>query len=208
MSTYTMLVDELLDANNFLESHPKLSQEEISILNSINSTLYALKVPKVVSRTILKQEDEIEDPESPMQSRPTSPEMESVARGRGLKGAGLQGYNLRDIEGTGMASDLVYKRLGSKFVQVERLNDGELKIVYPNRKLVGMRRNQEAYNKLPMDDKQLFHEILRITHIQYEFKNPLQDPREALKQEYIKLKGEIMLGNDNPEIVEELKTKF
>ncbi|ETN16322.1 hypothetical protein PPTG_06488 [Phytophthora nicotianae INRA-310] len=135
------------------------------------------------------------------------------------------GYNLRDIEGTGMASDLVYKRLGSKFVQVERLNDGELKIVYPNRKLVGKRRSvspvvakilktliydkevdQEAYNKLPMDDKQLFHEILRITHIQYEFKNPLQDPREALKQEYIKLKGEIMLGNDNPEIVEELKT--
>ncbi|ETL78265.1 hypothetical protein L917_20903, partial [Phytophthora nicotianae] len=135
------------------------------------------------------------------------------------------GYNLRDIEGTGMASDLVYKRLGSKFVQVERLNDGELKIVYPNRKLVGMRRSvspdvakilktliydkevdQEAYNKLPMDDKRLFHEILRITHIQYEFKNPLQDPREALKQEYIKLKGEIMLGNDNPEIVKELKT--
>ncbi|GLE11854.1 hypothetical protein PINS_up024601, partial [Pythium insidiosum] len=53
-------------------------------------------------------------------------------RGRGLKGAGRV-YNLREIEGTGIASDLKYKRLGSKFIRVSDLHDNKLKLVYPNR---------------------------------------------------------------------------
>ncbi|RAW23201.1 hypothetical protein PC110_g20365 [Phytophthora cactorum] len=52
----------------------------------------------------------------------------------------------------------------------------------------------------------MFKEILAITHLQYNFHDKLTDPLETLRAEYDKLKGEIELGNDNPSIINQLKS--
>ncbi|ETI39247.1 hypothetical protein L914_21526 [Phytophthora nicotianae] len=67
------------------------------------------------------------------------------------------------------------------------------------------RIDEQMYEALSMDDKRVFHELLRITHTQHSFRDPIKDPRDVLKQEYVKLKGEVMLGNNNPSIIRELK---
>ncbi|KAE8953412.1 hypothetical protein PR001_g32892, partial [Phytophthora rubi] len=54
---------------------------------------------------------------------------------------------------------------------------------------------QQKYDKLSVDDKKLFKEILEMTHLQYNFAEQLKDPLESLRMEYDKLKGELMLGN-------------
>ncbi|GLE06260.1 hypothetical protein PINS_up015507 [Pythium insidiosum] len=124
-------------------------------------------------------------------------------RGRGLKGAGRV-YNLREIEGTGIASDLKYKRLGSKFIRVSDLHDNKLKLVYPNRTQHDI--NQQTYNGLSISDKRLFHEILRLTHLQHQFSTPLADPMETLQAEFDKLRSQVIgLGNSNPNAIRELK---
>ncbi|ETM39643.1 hypothetical protein L914_14215, partial [Phytophthora nicotianae] len=65
--------------------------------------------------------------------------------------------------------------------------------------------SQDKYDKLSIDDKKLFKEVLSITHLQYNFSEQLEDPLESLRMEYDKLKGELMLGNDNPSILKQLK---
>lgn len=169
-------------------------------------------------------------------------EMKPAVIGRGLSGAGYinkelkdkegnpikyhshRGYNLAQLEGTGTFSSMAYKRVGTKFVHLPKLNENLLKVVYPNRSTVGAQRkistdlsqliktlvfdgtiDQQLYDSLPMDDKRVFHELLRITHTQHAMRDPVKDPRDVLKQEYIKLKGELMLGNDNPAMIRELK---
>jgi len=169
-------------------------------------------------------------------------EMKRPAVGRGLTGAGYinkelrdkdgnlikyhsnKGYNLAQLEGTGNASALAYKRIGTKFVHLPKLNDHLLKVVYPNRSAVGAQKrisaelaqliktlvfdgmiDNQLYESLPLADKRVFHELLRITHTQHALRDPVKDPRDVLKQEYIKLKGELMLGNDNPAMIRELK---
>ncbi|GMF49779.1 unnamed protein product [Phytophthora fragariaefolia] len=63
--------------------------------------------------------------------------------GRGLRGGGVaprrkaKTYNLADIEGSGSASDLKYKRIGTKFIRKADLNNNRLKLVFPNRTSVG-----------------------------------------------------------------------
>ena len=145
-------------------------------------------------------------------------------RGRGLRGRGP--INLRDIEGTGTASDQKYKRLGSKFIRLADLKGASprLKLVFPNRTGVGPIRsiskplaklidelvfskqiNEQLYNQLGVSDKQLFREVLKATHLQHQFSNSPGDPIENLKAEFDKLRGHLMLGNDNPEVIKELK---
>ncbi|GMF33833.1 unnamed protein product [Phytophthora lilii] len=171
-----------------------------------------------------------------------SPGSQPALSGRGLKGAGYinkelrdkegnpikyhsnRGYNLAQLEGTGTYSSMAYKRVGTKFVHLPKLNENLLKVVYPNRSTVGPQRkisddlaqliktlvfdgtiDQQLYDSMSMGDKRVFHELLRITHTQHAMRDPVKDPREVLKQEYMKLKGEVMLGNDNPELIRELK---
>lgn len=55
---------------------------------------------------------------------PQVPDAKKIHRGgklmgRGLFGAGMTSINLRDAEGTGTASDLKYKRIGSKFIRIK-----------------------------------------------------------------------------------------
>jgi len=152
--------------------------------------------------------------------------------GRGLRGAGYahiprkaKYYNLNDIQGTGLASAYIYRKLGSKYIRIPDLDRRELNIVYPSRKKLGPKRDisdamqrmlkslvydtkidQAMYDSLTHDDKRLFKEILSATHIQHAFRDELQDPLESLKAEYDKLKGEIELGNDNPSIMGQFKT--
>ncbi|EGZ11009.1 hypothetical protein PHYSODRAFT_264590 [Phytophthora sojae] len=167
-------------------------------------------------------------------------EMKPAVRGRGLKGAGYvkrmqdlrdkdghhsnRGYNLAQLEGSGTASALAYKLIGTKFVHLLKLNDGLLKVVYPNRSTVGPQRkisddlsqliktlvfdgniDQQLYDSMSVDDRRVFHELLRITHTQHALRDAIKDPRDVLRQEYIKLKGELMLGHDNPSLIRELK---
>ena len=145
------------------------------------------------------------------------------SRGRGLRGRGP--INLRDVEGTGTASDLKYKRLGSKFIRLADLKSNRLKLVYPNRTGVGPIRSispelselinklvfekdidQQLYGKLSVADKQLFREVLKATHLQHQFTNAPGDPLKSLKAEFDKLRGQVMIGNDNPDLIRELKT--
>jgi len=150
--------------------------------------------------------------------------------GRGLMGAGkfskkVLCKNLAQIEGSGTASDLKYKRVGTKFIRVKDLYENKLKLVYPNRSGVTPIRtitpalsnlikelvfdkniNQQSFENLTIDDQRLFHDIIKAAHLQYTFKTPLVEPRERLQAEFDKLRGELMLGNDNPDLIKELKT--
>lgn len=100
-----------------------------------------------------------------------------------------------------------------------------MKLVYPNRTGVGRIRdispslskliqellhektiNQASYDALPISDQRVIHDIIESTRLQYTFTNPLEDPRERLQSEFEKLKGEFMLGNDNPSLIKELKS--
>jgi len=133
-------------------------------------------------------------------------------------------YNLNDIQNSGLASAYIYKKLGSKFVRIPDLNNGVLNVCYPSRKKVGPKReisepvkemmkdllyktsiSQAAFDKLSVEDQQLFKEILQVTHIEHAFRDELPDPLITLKMEYDKLKGELLMGNDNPSILKQLK---
>jgi hypothetical protein len=156
-------------------------------------------------------------------------------KGRGLRGAGvapLEGvvrrgrtYNLNEIQGSATPSAYTYKQLGSKYIRIPDLDAKTLVIVQPNRRkccpkcqisdsLQGMIRtlvykthiDQATYDKLRVEDKKMFKEILAITHLQYNFHDKLTDPLETLRAEYDKLKGEIQLGNDNLSIIKPLKS--
>jgi hypothetical protein len=156
-------------------------------------------------------------------------------KGRGLRGAGVapldgvvrrgRTYNLNEIQGLATPSAYVYRQLGSKYIRIPDLDAKTLVIVQPNRRkcgpkcqisdsLQGMIRtlvykqhiDQPSYDKLSVEDKKMFKEILAITHLQYNFHDKLTDPLETLRAEYDKLKGEIQLGNDNPSIIKQLKS--
>ncbi|GMF16979.1 unnamed protein product [Phytophthora lilii] len=156
-------------------------------------------------------------------------------KGRGLRGAGvapLEGvvrrgrtYNLNEIQGLATPSAYTYKQLGSKYIRIPDLDAKTLVIVQPNRRKCGPKCqisdslqtmirslvyknniDQAAYDKLSIDDKKLFKEILAITHLQYNFHDKLTDPLKTLRAECDKLKGEMDLGNDNPSIIKQLKS--
>jgi hypothetical protein len=142
--------------------------------------------------------------------------------GRGLKGAGRP-YNLADIEGSGRASDLKYKRIDTKFIRKADLNNIRLKLVFPSRNSVGSLRSmsneltemvkdllyndnisQQAYRALSVEDQRVFYENVRKTHVNPTLQTPMIDPRIELKAEFDKLRGEIALGNDKPDMLREL----
>ncbi|KAG6941799.1 hypothetical protein JG687_00019436 [Phytophthora cactorum] len=159
----------------------------------------------------------------------------SGRKGRGLMGAGvapLEGvvrrgrtYNLNEIQGSATPSAYIYRQLGSKYIRLPDLDAKTLVIVQPNRRKCGPKCHisdslqamiqtlvyknhidQASYDKLSIDDKKLFIDILAITHLQYNFHDKLDDPFERLRAEYDKLKGELELGNDNRSIIKQLKS--
>jgi hypothetical protein len=134
-------------------------------------------------------------------------------------------YNLNEIQGLATPSAYIYKQLGSKYIRIPDLDAKTLVIVQPNRRKCGPKCqisdqlqsmiktlvykqniDQPAYDKLSVDDKKMFKEILAITHLQYNFHDKLTDPLKTLRAEYDKLKGEIELGNGNPSIIKQLKS--
>ncbi|GMF31619.1 unnamed protein product [Phytophthora lilii] len=156
-------------------------------------------------------------------------------KGRGLRGAGvapLEGvvrhgrtYNFNEIQGLATPSAYVYRQLGSKYIRIPDLDAKTLVIVQPNRRKCGPKCqisdqlqamikmlvykqhiDQPTYDKLSIEYKKIFKEILAITHLQYNFQDKLTDPLETLLAEYDKLKGEIELGNDNQSIIKQLKS--
>ncbi|GMF24700.1 unnamed protein product [Phytophthora lilii] len=156
-------------------------------------------------------------------------------KGRDLSGAGvapLEGvvrrgrtYNLNEIQGMATPSAYIYRQLGSKYIRILDIDAKTLVIVQPNRRKCGPKRiisdplqsmvrtltfkqhiDQAEYDKLSIDDKKLFKEILAITHLQYNFHDRVEDPLKFLKAEYDKLKGELELGKDNPSIIKQLKS--
>ncbi|ETP31317.1 hypothetical protein F442_19806 [Phytophthora nicotianae P10297] len=225
--TFQGVVDYLIQAVQYYKEHPDQlkAQRFEDKLQHIHDTLRRLNIV-------------LPDTRPPLEDL----EMTNDVTGRGLKGAGYQiknlrdkdgnpikyhsnrGYNLSQLEGTQTYSALAYKRIGTKFIHLQNLNEGLLKVVYPNRCMVGPKRkvsqqlielikklvfdgniDEPMYEALSMDDKRVFHELLRITHTQHSLRDPIKDPRDVLKQEYLKLKGEVMLGNNNPSIIRELK---
>ncbi|KAG3232430.1 hypothetical protein PI124_g22488 [Phytophthora idaei] len=171
----------------------------------------------------------------PLRSRAKRQLIKRMLKGRGLRGAGvtpLEGvvrrgrtYNLNEIQSLATPSAYIYRQLGSKYIRIPDLNAKILVIVQPNRRKCGLKReisfqlqamiralafkqhiDQAEYDKLSIDDKKLFKEILAITHLQYNFHDRLEDPLESLPAEYDKLKGELELGNDNPSIIKQLKS--
>ncbi|GMF20411.1 unnamed protein product [Phytophthora lilii] len=98
------------------------------------------------------------------------------------------------------------RQLGSKYIRIPDLDAKTLVIVQPNRRKCGPKRiisdplhsmirtltfkphiDQAEYDKLSIDDKKLFKEILVITYLQYHFHDRLEDPLESLKADYDKL---------------------
>ncbi|GMF49004.1 unnamed protein product [Phytophthora fragariaefolia] len=125
-----------------------------------------------------------------------------------------------EIEGSGSASELKYKRIGTKFIRKADLNNNRLKLVFPNRTSVGPIRSmsdeltamvkdllynnnisQQAYRDLSIEDQRVFYEIVRKTHVEHTIQTPIEDPRLTLKAEFDKLRGEVSLGNNNPDTV-------
>lgn len=204
----------------------KTLEEAILILKRIRSRAKEGDVVRQINETLqligASPPDGSEDQDFVYNPRPTARSAMLNIKGRGLMGAGCK--NLKHIEGSGTASDLKYKRIGSKFIRVADLRSNRLKLVYPNRTPLGKLRDitpklaqlintllfdkdidQQLYGELPVSDKKLFCEILKATHLQHQFSNTLDDPIESLRAEFDKLRGQVMLGNDNPDVIRELK---
>lgn len=134
-------------------------------------------------------------------------------------------YNLNDIRGTGLASAFIYQPLGLKYIRISDLDENRLNIVYPSRKKLGPLRDicdsvnqmlkdlvyegklsQAAYDKPSINDRRSLKEILLATHIQHSFKEKLPDATDAMRAKYDKLRGELLIGNDNPSIVAQMKS--
>lgn len=221
MKTLGALVDRLKDVRNRTTNH--------DVVSSINQILKDYKISKA---------DGSEDKDFIRDTKKYNARFNNTAKikleGRGLMGAGeaevaikrstYTSKNLRTIEGTGTASDLKYKRLGSKFIRIADLKSNRLKLVFPNRTSVGRLRDidpklaklintlvfendidQALYGRLSIDDKKLFCEVLKATHLQHQYSNAPGDPLEVLKAEFDKLQGQVVLGNDNPDMIRELK---
>ena len=144
-----------------------------------------------------------------------------------LKGKTLSNgmYNLDDIQDKPMRSAHNYRKIGTKYIRIPNLIErNQLVISYPNRRDAGPRRvisdklqamikqliynneiKQQSYSELSYDDQRLFKEILAKTNLQNHFDVDLPDVRKNMQMEYEKLKGEVMLGNDNADIRSQLK---
>ncbi|GMF10659.1 unnamed protein product [Phytophthora lilii] len=112
-------------------------------------------------------------------------------QGRGLRGAGvapLEGvvrrgntYNFNEIHGLATPSAYIYRQLGSKYIRIPDLDAKTLVIVQPNRRKCGPKRgisdslqsvirtlafkqhfDQAYYDKLSIDNKKLFKDVLAI----------------------------------------------
>lgn len=197
--------------------------EEIRTINASLDKIKAMtrSFPEVSERDIHLFKGKTKGVNPPNLKNPYAPDIQ--LQGRGLVGGGIV-RNLRNVEGSGTASDLMYKRLGSKYVKLPYLHQNKLKLTWANRTQVGKIRsisadlsdlikelvfdgnvNQQIYDKLTVNDKRLFQEILQLTHLQHTFKTPLKDPLEELRAEFDKLRAQIALGNDNPTLIRELK---
>lgn len=98
------------------------------------------------------------------------------------------------------------KLVYAKRTSVGRIRDisDDLKSILKDLVYDGITNNQK-YEKLVHDDKQIFHEIIKACHLEYKTREKLQEPTEHLVAEYNKLRGEIALGNDSKSILKELK---
>lgn len=223
-NSISALYDRVLWGHSYSRLIEKLKsiQKEIATRDGHRSA-EDLKRSKQLIRIIETHNDSV-SPIAPVKAEEVGKGFGKIQlRGRGLMGAGAK--NLRDIEGSGSASDLKYKRLGSKFIRVADLRSNKLKLVFPNRTPVGRLRSidpklsklidklvfnkdidQHLYGQLSIDDKKLFIEILKTTHLQHQFSNALEDPVASLRAEFDKLLGQVQLGNDNPDLIRELKT--
>ncbi|GMF32543.1 unnamed protein product [Phytophthora fragariaefolia] len=103
------------------------------------------------------------------------------------------------------------------------LNNNRLKLVLPNRTSVGPIRSmsheltamvkdplyndnisQQSYRDLSIEDQRVFYEIVKKTHVEHTLQTPIEDPCLTLKAEFDTLRGEISLGNNNPDMLREL----
>ena len=148
-----------------------------------------------------------------------------ILTGRGLRGAGEVKPHVANLKYCNGASAYDYKQIGSKFIRLPDLHSNILNLKQPNRTSIGRKKkisgdltkvikdlvydgyvNQELYDKLPISEKNTFSDILKITHLQWQLKDGWRDPNSTLRAEFDKLRGEVALGNDNPDLIRQLKS--
>ena len=148
--------------------------------------------------------------------------------------AGPTPFNFVDMDGAGMprrklggrlpASETNYRRVGSKFIHLPSLQKNSLSMRHPNYTNFSKKTtlspelteviktlvfddkiDEQAYDKLDIQDKNIYTDLLKATRLQYQLRNSWTDPKQALQAEFDKLRGELALGNDNPLIIKKLK---
>ena len=119
--------------------------------------------------------------------------------------------------------DMKYKPIGTKYIHVGRLREGKLSLRHPNGTQLGRVHkispqlvdiftelaydghiNHNMYDRLDLEDKEIYNEVLKASKLDLSLKK-WSDPVETLKSEFDKLRGELLLGNDNPHIRSRLK---
>jgi hypothetical protein len=123
-------------------------------------------------------------------------------------------------------------KLGSKFISIERLNQKKLALKYPNGKnithmrvtnisdpmqklirelVVSNKFDRGIYNNLSTEDKRIFDNVLIHTNLKdskdflKENLHELKPTNQQLKERYDVLLGQIYAGNNNTNILKELK---
>ncbi|KAF0704290.1 hypothetical protein AaE_015021 [Aphanomyces astaci] len=138
--------------------------------------------------------------------------------GRGFKGGAARSE---------MSKDHLQKQIGTKFVVLKALREGNLVLRYPSgtsvaRKLpisqavVGIvddvitdkKFDVSKYNQLSNDDKKIIFDLFKITRYDQTLRTPLQNPyeldeAEKYMLELAKLKGQLELGNRNERNIQE-----
>ncbi|RHY78190.1 hypothetical protein DYB38_006624, partial [Aphanomyces astaci] len=148
--------------------------------------------------------------------------------GKGLRlnklvGRGFKGGAARDT----MNKEHLQKQIGTKFVVLKALREGNLVLRYPSgtsvaRKLpvsqavVGIvddvitdkKFDVSKYNQLSNDDKKIIYDLFKITRYDQTLRTPLMNPyeldeAEKYMLELAKLKGQLELGNRNERNIQE-----
>ena len=121
-----------------------------------------------------------------------------------------------------------YHQLGEKLIHKSRLEEGFLSVYHPAGGMVKKRQkisnalmhlikqmiyedhfDEAKYKKLPMADKKIFDDLVKMTKLQYDTRFKLhqyKSPLDILRDEYAKITAEISIGNDNPDLRKKLKS--
>ena len=171
---------------------------------------------------------------TPLPSSPPPPEKEIPTEGFGMRGRGIRAYPSMVLDGdvdynSGISADPKFIPIGRYLINKNKLNNNIIAIKRPKGSIISKLPSQRVtknmgniirkiiggsiptyddYNELNDDEKIFLKKIANETQITDKLSIPTPKKSEDDKEinQFEILKGQILSGNDNPDLVKQFKT--